>query len=97
MWSGSGRQQWLPKGRRLGSEWELSAKKGKRRKVLRWKVQSYRSLDVWGHVVHAGSSDISGRGGEEHDRDERPAWMVGLAGGRFSSALNATVKNLTFL
>lgn len=52
---------------------------------------------MWGHVVHAGSSDISGRGGEERDRDERPAWMVGLAGGRFSSALNATVKNLTFL
>lgn len=36
-----------------------------------------------GHVVHAGSSDISGRGEEEHDRDERPAWMVRLAGGRF--------------
>lgn len=52
---------------------------------------------MWGHVVHAGSSDISGRGGEERDRDERPAWMVRLAGGRFSSALNATVKNLTFL
>lgn len=58
---------------------------------FRWRVQRYGGLEVW-----ALEASQKGRAGEECERDGRPAWMVRWAGGRSSSALNATVKNLDF-
>lgn len=51
----------------------------------------YRGLDVWEL-----ETSQKGRAREEGERDAREAWMVRLAGGRFPSASNATVKNLDF-
>lgn len=51
----------------------------------------YRGLDMWEL-----ETSQKGRTREEGERDGRQAWMVRLAGGRFPSASNATVKNLDF-
>lgn len=84
VWAGRGCQQWLPRGDQHGSELQGRREEG-------GLGGEYRGLNVWEL-----ETSQTGRTREEGEGHGRQAWMVRLAGGRFPSASNATVKNLDF-
>ena len=93
--SRSGYQRWLPGGEQRGNDWELTARNRTRREIQveSTEPQRPRYVGACGPCRDLRTSR-KGRTGEDCERGVggQPR-QSGLAGWRFLSALNATVKN----